>query len=178
MGLAALAGGVIALSGVTSAFGAYSEGKSRQQVAEYNSALALQEGVIARQEAAASIARQKRFARSFTARQEAAYAKAGVTLSGSVLQVTTEDASALIYDQMLTNYTGLLKASKAQSQADADVFTGKLYANEGLFKAGSTLLSTSGSLLSLGALSSGGGNKSLPGGEGLPRIRGGEDIRG
>ena len=142
MGLEAAVLGLTLLSGVTQAFGAYQQGKAQKEAAEYNAAVARQEKEAIRRSADIDIQRQKKYARSYKARQEALYSKAGVTLSGSPLEVISDTAAEFEYDQMITDYNAKLGISRAESQAKYEEFKGETYYKEGLVKAGTTLLST------------------------------------
>ena len=70
---------------------------------------------------------------SLRSTQTALYAKAGVKLSGSPLEVMLHSATEAEFDKMIAQYNTELKAQQLR-------YAGALAANEGEFKMGMTLL--------------------------------------
>ena len=146
MGLEAALIAVTVASGVVQAMGAYQQGKAQKAAAEYNAAVARQEGEIAQRQAKIAISQSEDEARRFRARQESLYAKAGVEFSGSPAYVITDTAAEYKFDQEVLRYNAAVGVSRAESQARYDEFVGEQYYREGLFKAGTSLLTTGMSL--------------------------------
>jgi hypothetical protein len=146
MGLEAAVIGLTVVSGLTSAYGAYSSGKAQKSAEKYNAAVARQEGEIARRQADIDIARKKKEATRYRARQEVLYAKAGVQQTGSPLEVMTDTAAEFIFDEMILDYNAKVSQSRATSQAQYHEMLGSQYYKEGLTKAGTTLLATGANL--------------------------------
>ena len=72
--------------------------------------------------------------------QESAYAKAGVMLSGSPLEVMLHSATDFEFDMAIERYNTAVKVSQAQSQAQVDRYSGQLARQSGKVQAGMTLL--------------------------------------
>ena len=146
MGLEAALIGLTVVSGITQAIGAYQQGKARQEAAEYNAAVARQEGEIARRQAEIELYQTTEEARRMRSRQAALYAKAGVLSEGSPAYVIADTAAQYEFEKDVIKYNAEIGVSRAESQARYDEFMGEQYYQEGLFKAGTTLLGTGLSL--------------------------------
>lgn len=142
MGLETALLGLTLVSGVTQAVGAYSSGKAAKKAADYNAAISRQEAEIAQQQAKIEIARTDKEKQRYLARQSSMYAKAGVELSGSPLLVMLDTAAEFEYEKELIDYNASIGASRAYSRAAQETYAGKVAYDEGLMKAGQTLLGT------------------------------------
>jgi len=151
MGLEAAVLGMTVISGIMQAMGSIQKGSSMQRAEEYNATVARQQAAAIRTSADLDIYRQKREARAMKSKQEALYSKAGVQLSGSPLEVMVDTAANYNLDQMITDYNAKVGISRAENEAQYDTYLGQTYANEGLAKAGRTLLATGSSIAMLGA---------------------------
>lgn len=136
---AVTSGAQIAGAGI-SAYGALQQSKLEQQGYEYNAALAdlqakeaVQAGEITQEE----ITSQEDYLKG---EQEAAYAKSGVTMSGSPLDVMLQSATNFEFDKSIERYNTAVQVSRDQSQAQLDRFYGKQARSAGKVKALTTLL--------------------------------------
>jgi uncharacterized protein YdbL (DUF1318 family) len=148
--------GLMAASGAMQIAGAYSQGKAQKAAYEYNAAVARQEATAKRRAAEIDIERQEKYRKSYLAKQEALYAKAGVQLSGSPLEVIADTSSEFLYDQMITRYNAEIGARASISEAGYMSYMGETAYKEGLVKAGTTLLSTGTGIAYYGWKNSGG----------------------
>lgn len=112
-------------SGV-SAWGAIQEGKQQQQANEYNAELTLQAGEI-------DVANLEKEEENLSSTQKAAYAKAGVTLSGSPLEVMLQSATNFEMDKATAKYN-------AESKANMLRYEGKVAKASGKFNAAKILM--------------------------------------
>ena len=137
-----------------SSYGAYREGMDAKEATEYNANVSRQEAQLAEQQAGmfeASGALDARRQREATARlvskQKALYGASGVELSGSPLDVMINTSAEGELDAQIMEYNAKIKARNARmtayglrSQADYELQTGERYAQAGMIRAGSTLL--------------------------------------
>lgn len=163
MGLEGLAIGLTVASGAMQAFGAYSQGVAQQRAEEYNAEVARQEGEAAKQASGVEAYKIRRQMRTMRAKQEALYAKAGVAYSGSPLEVMLDTESGYQFDLLVNDYNTKVAVARANSKANYYEYLGKASYNEGLIKAGTTLLNTS---TTLGMMGAGGGGSTIQGGQG------------
>jgi len=151
MGLEAVAIAAITATGVIQAVSAVQAGKSARKAEQYNAAVARQEATVVQESAKLDIERQKREQKAFSSKQRALYAKAGVQLSGSPLEVLADTAYAFEMDQAITSYNAQIGAQQSESRARYSEYLGSTYYREGVVKAGTTLLGTVGRVASFAA---------------------------
>lgn len=123
-----------------SAAGQKQQGIQEQGAYNYNAALA---DIQAKEIAASGEITQEELAErelSLRSTQEAMYAKAGVMLSGSALEVMLQSATDYEFDRSIARYNTAVKISEAQSQAQVQRYYGDLARMEGKAKSGMTLL--------------------------------------
>ena len=109
-----------------SAFGSLQEGKQIQQADEYNAQLALEQGEM-------DVFQIEKEEAGLTSTQKAAYAKAGVTLSGSPLEVMLQSATNFEMDKATAKYN-------AESKANMLRYEGKVAKASGKFNAAKILM--------------------------------------
>ena len=107
------------------AYGSYKAGKDEQKAYDVQAQLVLQEASLKKEEIAAS-------EEALAGEQRQAYAKAGVKLSGSALDVMLDSATQYEFDKLVVDYNARVKSQILEYQ-------GKVAKNAGLFKAGQTL---------------------------------------
>jgi hypothetical protein len=133
-----------------SIYGQLQQGRQQQQFHNYNAAVNRQKAELTKQAGELSVARLRREKRRFGAKQQAAFAKAGVRLTGSPLQVLADSAAELELDIMIEDYNTRIAILSAQSSADLDVIRGQQARTASFIGAGSTLLTQLPSFISSG----------------------------
>src|SRR5262245_1420631 len=92
---------IAAAGGVVSAYAAVQQGQATRRAADYNAAVAQQNAVTARNNAAVDEQRQRMLARQTLGRARANYAASGVTMEGSPEDVLAESATQAEWDALL-----------------------------------------------------------------------------
>lgn len=161
------------VGGGMQAYGQYQEGQAIGGAEEYNAAasetnalLELKNASVARQEIGIirakrklSIGREKKAARKVLSTQEAMFAKAGVALTGSPLDVMQESLENLELDIMIGDINAEIEASRLQSEvehrkilaeqeritAEQHRVAGREAKRAGKLRAGATLLTSAAS---------------------------------
>jgi hypothetical protein len=121
-------------------FGQLQQAKAQQRVFEYNAAVNRQRAEMIQQAGALQVQRMRREKRKFASKQIAAYAKAGVRMTGSPLQVIADTATELEMDILIEDYNTRIGVINAQAGAELDVMRGNIARQAGYWSAGSTLL--------------------------------------
>ena len=126
---------------------AEAEGKSRQNIAEYNALVREREAEALRQKAGFESKRQAKRAARVKGALTAALGAAGGLGSPVAADLAAEQAAELELENLLIGYEGEVGAQRALSRAELDRLQGKLYRQKGkaarqasYFRAGSTLL--------------------------------------
>lgn len=96
---------------------AQAQGNYDSSVQEFNAAVSRANAEAIRTSADIDIERQKKFAKRFKSGQVAGYAKAGVKLEGSPLNVMIDSAMEANLDMAITDYNANIGVMQAQSQA-------------------------------------------------------------
>jgi len=109
------------------AYGAFSQGKAEQQAYEQSADLITQSAALEKEK----ITRE---ATIMQGTQRAAYARSGVKISGSALDVMLNTASNYEYDKMIVDYNAKLQSSQQR-------YYGQQAYSQGMFKVGQSLLS-------------------------------------
>jgi hypothetical protein len=117
-----------ALSG---AKGLRAEGKSAQNIANYNAAVSEQEAAAQRQKARFEQERQAKEAERKKSAQIAKIAGAGGLGSPVAADLVAEQAAELELENLLIGYEGEVAAKRAESQATLDRLQGKLAKQRG-----------------------------------------------
>ena len=121
-------------------FGQLSQAKTQSQIYQYNAAVSRQKAQLASQAGELRKEQLRRDRRRFTAKQVAAYAAAGVTLSGSPLQVLADTATEYEMDILIEDYNTRLDILNATSNAELDMIRSDIATRTGYINAGTTLL--------------------------------------
>lgn len=125
--------------GLTAA-GQITEGYQQAQAAEYNAAVARQKAQAARKAGKLEADRIRKQRERLTGRQKALYAKAGVTFSGSPMEVMIDSATNYEMDALITEYNYEVEARQSESQAQISNWRAKTYRSNSWKRAGATLL--------------------------------------
>ncbi len=85
--------------------------------------------------------------RSFLSKQQAAFAGAGVRLTGSPLQVFADSAAELEFDMMIEDFNTRVAVLNAQTSGQLDILRGQQARNASIINAGTTLLTQTASFV-------------------------------
>ena len=127
-------------STAASVIGSLQQGQSAKAAANYNARVAENNAIAARQAAAAEAARERDRALRLTGAQRAAYAKGGVTMSGSALDVIGDTAAQAELDALTILYGGEARARAAEADAAGQRYAGRQAQSASYAGAGSALL--------------------------------------
>ena len=116
------------------------QGQQQQQIFEFNAAVNRQKAFLAGELGKLQKARLRRQRKSFGAKQQAAFAKAGVRLTGSPLQVLADTAAELEFDIMIEDFNTRIAILNANTAADLDIIRGQQARSASFASAGATLL--------------------------------------
>ncbi len=126
-------GGLIeTLSGAKAA---RTEGKSAQNIANFNAAVATQEAAAERQKAKFASERQAKRAAEIKSALTAKIAKAGGLGSPVAADLAAAQAKELKLENILIGFEGEVAARRAETQAELDILKGKLAKQRGKSKA-------------------------------------------
>jgi hypothetical protein len=134
---------------------AQQQAKQAQQAADYNSALnkrnaeiANQNAAAARRQAVADSEAQRRSAEKQLGSMRAGYAASGIQMEGTPLDVLSSSVQQAEMDTLNTIYKGELRANSYQNEASGlsltsqlDESSGKSARTQGMYSAGSSILS-------------------------------------
>ena len=109
-------------------------------VSTRNSTVLRQQAQLVRDQASLDRIRTTKRNRAFTSRQVALFAKAGVGLSGSALEVISDDAAQLELDLLINDFNLENEARAIESDADFELFEARNRRNEGKASSTATLL--------------------------------------
>jgi hypothetical protein len=123
-----MSGAFEALSGATAA---RAEGKSAQNIAEFNAQVAEQAGIAAEKKAKFASGRQAKKAAAIKSEQIAAIAKGGGLGSAVAGDLAAEQASELELENLLIGFEGEVEAQRAANQAELDRLGGRLSKQRG-----------------------------------------------
>ena len=126
------------------------QGQQQQQIFEFNSAVKRQEAQLAQISGDAARDRLRRQRKTFGAKQVAAFAKAGVRLTGSPLQVLADTAAELEFDILIEDFNTRVAILNANTAADFELIKGQQAVTAGFISAGATLLTVLPSFISSG----------------------------
>ena len=133
-----------------STLGAIQQGKSAQNLANYNAQIAQNEAIAARQKAEFDAKAQERQARLFAGSQRASMAATGGELldMGDIGDMSAEEAEL---ENLAIRYGGEMGYRAGQQGADLARFQGKVAKQTAQGKAASSLLTGASSVASMGA---------------------------
>ena len=165
--------GVAAAGAIQSGREAEAQGRSAQNIAEYNAAVQEREALALKQKAGFESKRQAERGARIKSALTVKIAAAGGLGSPVAVDLAAEQAAELELENLLIGYEGEIGAQRALSKAELDRLQGKLYRQKGraaqkasYFRAGSTLLQGFGQA---GAAGGGGELTTLPGQSGVYR---------
>ncbi len=116
---------------LSGAGGLRAEGKSAQNIANFNAAVAEQQAKAEREKAAFASKRQAKKAAEIEAGLTAKIAKAGGLGSPVAADLAAEQAAELELEQLLIAFEGEVLAGKAETQAELDRLQGRLLKQRG-----------------------------------------------
>jgi hypothetical protein len=131
---------ISAVGTAISVIGALNQGQQAADAARYNTAVAQNNAIAARQQAEANAAAQARKARLQLGSIRAGYGASGVALEGSPLDVIEASAAAAELDRQNILYSGELRAGGYESTAGLELMRGDSAKTGSYFSAGSALL--------------------------------------
>lgn len=117
-------------------------GVQADRAAQFNADVSMANAQAIRQSAEFDIGRQRREAKRLKSKQIAGYAKAGVRLEGSPLEVLLSSASEAEFDAMIIDYNARVGMAQAETQARQYRRAGKTALWQGIFGGTKTLLSS------------------------------------
>lgn len=126
---------------VMSVVGALKQGQAQSDAMNFNAQMAGQNAVVARQQAAADEARQRRENLLRAGNLRAGYGASGVTLDGSPLDVLEMAATTGELDAQNVRYKGSLRAIGYENSAALDTAGASNALTSSYYRAGSELLS-------------------------------------
>lgn len=121
--------------------GQIGQGQQEQRIFNFNSAINQQKAELTRQAGDIQIARLRRQKKTFASKQQAAFAAAGVRLTGSPLQVLADTSAELELDIQIEDFNTRVGILNAQSGAELDIIRGQIARTSSFISAGTTLLS-------------------------------------
>ena len=141
--------GVATLLGKVASFvSPFIKARGEQQIAaaqqvtfQFNAQVAQQRAQLVRERGKIDIERQRRRARAFSASQRAAFAAAGVRLTGSPLEVLIADAAELEFDALITKFNTENDVLAEMTNADISLFRAQQARDTGAIRARTALLS-------------------------------------
>jgi hypothetical protein len=131
---------LMAAATIFSAVGAVAQGSQQQAMANQNARMYELNARYAIDSAAIEEANNRRRTNQLMGNQRVAYAKSGVTSSGTPLLVGEDTAIQGELDALTVRYNGQIKSNQAKYQASMAKWQGKQAFNQGLFSAAGTLL--------------------------------------
>ena len=142
-GAAITVGDVMMVAGMAmSAMAAMSQGKQQKKIAAHNARMAQQEATLAKQQAAVESKKQLRRMRHLTGKQQVeGTVSGGVTSEGSLLQVMSDDVRTMEHDRQMIIHQGSVRAVRAQGDAAAQTYQGKMAEKNGYMNAAGSLFS-------------------------------------
>jgi hypothetical protein len=137
---------IMAVGAAVSAAGAIKQGNDQAAIADYNAKVGEVNAQQAQAEAAVNAGQQDRQTRQTLGQAAAAYGAAGVDMTGSPLDVMMDSASQGELAKRLILYQGDTKAAALRQGASVSEAQGGAAQTAGYFSAGSTLLTSAGSI--------------------------------
>lgn len=116
---------------LSGAAGLRAEGKSAQNIAEFNARIEEQNAIAARNRAAFASKRQAKRGVAITSAQTAAVAAAGGLGSPVFADLTAEQAAELELENLIIGFEGEVEAQRSLNQAELDRLSGRLAKRRG-----------------------------------------------
>ena len=130
------------LGSILQGAGQITQGIQANRAQQFNAAVSRANAQAVRQSADLDIQRQRKAARRLKGAQIAGYAKAGVRLEGSPLEVLLDSASEAELDIMITDYNARVGIAQAETQTKQYKRAGRVALQQGLFAGAKTLLTS------------------------------------
>ncbi len=128
--------------GILQSIGQRQEAESRAQALEFNATVAKQEGIISVKKRELERGQEEKRLKTFVSSQRAIFAKAGVTLSGSPIQVIEESTAAGELDIIIGDINASIEQSRLQSESEIRRAEAKSRRATGKTRVGLTLLTS------------------------------------
>jgi len=162
-------------AGVLTAYGQVKEGEERARIEEYNAEAARNQAAVGEAKGKLDRARLRKQAIAFRSKQSALYSKAGVMLTGSPLDIMTESAANAELDIMINRYNTTVQTQMLWDEAQQRNIMANQERMSSYLRAGSTLLTTVASAMTLG-IGGGGSSAASSGARGgaIRTVRGAE----
>ena len=137
----------VAVAGMAlSAYGQYKQGEQMAQASAYNAAVARRQADVLRQSGELEAYRRRKAGERLTSRQTALYAKSGVLLRGSPLEVIEDTMSEIELDAQIAKYNISIGAGALESEAQQREKIGRYRKQAGMVSAGATILTEGSSI--------------------------------
>ena len=144
-----------AVTGVMGGMAAKKSGAANQGMADYNAALIRSQKIKAKQKANFDANRIRSAGERLKSAQRTGFAKGGVQMTGTPLEVLGNTAADIEYDAQLSIYAGELDANAFEAQAVLKGYEGKIAKFKGDTQAKSAYVGAGVSLLGAGYAASG-----------------------
>ncbi len=131
-----------AFAGITGIAGSILAGETAALTQETNIAIARSQQRILAARRKLEKSRDKKRAKQFLGRQNALFAKAGVTLEGSPIDVIEDSARELEFDSIIKDINANIENSRLESEIGQRGFAARTARAGGIRRAGTTLLET------------------------------------
>lgn len=131
------------------AYGQWKQGQAMGEAEAYNAAVARRQAENLRRSGELEAYRRRRSGERLTSRQTALYAKAGVLLRGSPLEVIEDAMSEIELDAEIAKYNISIGAGALESEARQKERLGRYYRQAGYVGAGATILTEGSRLASI-----------------------------
>lgn len=141
---------IMALAGIgMQAYGQYKQGQAMGEAEAYNAAIARRQAENLRRSGELAAYRRRRSGERLTSSQSALYAKAGVLLRGSPLEVIEDSMTEIELDAQIAKYNIEIGAGTLESEAQERERMGRHYRQAGYVGAGATILTEGSKLTSI-----------------------------
>ena len=132
---------MMAAGTVVSAYSAYQQGKMQRDLNEYNAQIAENNKVLADQQHAIDFKEHQKRYRRLLGKQRVSYAKSGVAIEGSAIDVIEEGAIDSAWQVAIMKYNRDVKKAGYAASAQRSRFVGDAAYYAGKWNAAGTLLS-------------------------------------
>jgi len=132
---------MMAAGTVVSAYSAYQQGKMQRDLNEYNAQIAENNKILAEQKYALDLKEHQKRYRKLLGKQRVSYAKSGVAIEGSAIDVIEEGAIDSAWQVAIMKYNRDVKKAGYTASAQRSRFVGDAAYYAGKWNAAGTLLS-------------------------------------
>lgn len=134
--------GISLAGGILQSIGEFQEGEARAQAQEFNASIARNEIKIGQAARDLERKRERRKLENFLSTQQALFAKSGVKLEGSPIDVLEETATQGELDILIADINESINQSRLQSEIEQRGIAAGAARRTGRIRAGKTLLTT------------------------------------